>query len=205
MLRIAFWIAVLGLVGAGLLASADLALAHAGYERSQPAPNEVLPASPERVDVWFNQEVFKREGENFVRVFDEQDSQVSAGDGAVDDDDRAHVFTTLPPDMQPGRYIVRWKTLSDIDGDQSEGAFCFFVAVVPTADQEAACEALGGEEAESPPPTSVASPTAIASDGAADGAPAGAIIGGVVGAIVVVVAVAGGFAVWRRRMSLRQD
>jgi methionine-rich copper-binding protein CopC len=202
MLRTALWIALLALLGAGLFASAELALAHADYERSQPAQNEVLPDSPEQVDVWFTQEVFKREGENFVRVFDEQNAQVSEGDGEVDDDDRSHVFTTLPPGLQPGRYIVRWKTLSDIDGDRDEGAFCFYVAVEPTADQEADCAELSGEEEEPPPPTSVAAPTAIASDGDADGdgdgAPAAAIIGGVVAAIVAVVAVAGGFVLWRR-------
>lgn len=122
----------------GLLESRSV-FAHAGYDRSEPGRNEVLAAAPERVDVWFTQDVRKREGFYFVRVFDEQGAQASAGDGTVDDDDRRHMFATLSPDAGPGRYVVEWMTTSDIDGDDDEGSFCFYAGVEPTDEQAAEC------------------------------------------------------------------
>src|SRR3990170_4300545 len=109
--------AVLALAVVALLYGSGGVSAHADYDRSEPGRNEVVAESPERIDVWFTQEVFKREGANYVRVFDEQEVQVSEGDGIVDDDDRAHVYTTLPAALPTGRYIVRWMTTSDEDGD----------------------------------------------------------------------------------------
>jgi len=214
------WFALLlGLVGLGLLAAPSTASAHADYERSEPAKDAVLRQAPPGVDVWFTQELFKREGRNFVRVFDEQDAQVNEGDGVVDDDDRTHVSTTLPADLANGRYIVRWKTTSDADGDTDEGAFCFYVGVEPTAGQAAACAALAGDE--TPPaltptePAAVASPTALAPTSAPttvaitptteapdeddDGIPTAAIVGGAIGGAVVLVLIISGAVIWLRR------
>lgn len=160
----------------------SLATAHGGYERSQPAQNESLPESPGRVDVWFTQEVLKQEGANFVRVFDEQEVQVSEGEGVVDDDDRTHVYATLPPNLPEGRYVVRWKTTSDVDLDTTSGAFCFFVGVEPSPQQESECSALDQSE----------------SDEDGGSAATAAIVGGVAG-IVALIVVAAGVAVWLRR------
>lgn len=200
------WITILAFIAVGLLLSSMIVSAHAGYERSEPARDAVLLEPPSQVDVWFTQEVFKQQGANFVRVFDENEVQVSEGDGLVDDDDRKHISTTLPPGLPEGRYIVRWMTTSDEDGDTDEGAFCFYVVVTPTAEQQAECAALAEEEA-TPTAAATATPgatlTAAPSDGAADsggggGAPVGAIVGGVVGAAALVVAIAGA-ALWMRR------
>ncbi|MCH8025344.1 MAG: copper resistance protein CopC [Chloroflexi bacterium] len=51
--------------------------AHAGYERSEPGRNEVLPSPPDRVDVWFTGDVRKQEGLYFLRVLDEQGAQAT--------------------------------------------------------------------------------------------------------------------------------
>ena len=199
----------------GILAAPSHVSAHSGYDHSEPAQDAVVPAAPVRVDVWFTQEVLRQEGNNFVRVFDEQNVQVSDGDGVVDDDDRAHIYTTVPADLPDGRYIVRWMTTSFEDGDTDDGAFCFYIAVEPTAGQQAECAALG-DDSETPGATAgptepaVGSPTAPAvsptatepaatDDSDDDGAPTGAIIGGIVAGVVVVALVVGGVVIWLRR------
>jgi methionine-rich copper-binding protein CopC len=204
------------LVAAAVLAVPSQASAHAGYERSEPAKDAVVPDAPIRLDVWFTQEVLRQEGNNFVRVFDEQDVQVSDGDGVVDDDDRAHMYTTFPSALVPGRYVVEWKTTSFEDSDTDDGAFCFYIAVEPTAEQQAECAAFSGV-GQTPAPTAQptepagASPTApgeqptataVPSNGDSDddgGTNTGAIIGGIIAGVVVVVLVGGGVAIWLRR------
>lgn len=141
------WCALLALVALTLVLGPTSVGAHADYVRSEPAPNVVLAEPPARVDVWFTQEIFKREGANFVRVFDEQEVQVSEGNGTVDDDDRTHMFAELQSGLPAGRYIVRWMTTSDEDGDTDDGAFCFYAGVEPTAEQEVECTAFGEPEA----------------------------------------------------------
>ena len=189
--------------------------AHAAYDRSTPGRDEVVATAPARVDVWFRQDVFRQQGSNFVRVFDDQDTQVSQGDGVIDDNDRKHIYADLPPGLASGRYIVRWMTLSDEDGDTANGAFCFYVGVQPTAAQQAECSALaGGTETPTPnvgaasgtpTPTAAAAtpaPTATSSGdsgGGGGGIPAVAVVGVVIAAAVVVVGIGGAVAMWLRR------
>ncbi|OGO52447.1 MAG: hypothetical protein A2148_02725 [Chloroflexi bacterium RBG_16_68_14] len=212
------WLVLLALVGLGLLVGPAHVSAHADYERSEPARGAVLLEPPARVDVWFTQDVFKKQGANFVRVFDEQDVQVSQGDGEVDDNDRTHVSATLPPGLPDGRYIVRWMTTSDEDGDTDEGAFCFYLRVEPSAGQAAECAALAGPEGEASPTAAAATPTEPAATtpteaGAAPtpttgpaegedgdgGIPTAAVVGGAVAGAVVLVIVVGAVALWLRR------
>ena len=176
--------------------------AHAGYDRSQPNQNELLAASPQRVDVWFTQEVFKQTDAYFVRVFDDRDVQVSDGDGVVDDDDRHHVSADLPDELADGLYRLRWMTTSDEDGETDEGAFCFFVNAEPSAEQAAACDVLIEEPPTLTPATgAAATPTpadgGLDSDG--DGLSIGAFIAFVLIGITVTLAVLGAGAVYMRR------
>jgi methionine-rich copper-binding protein CopC len=193
--------------------------AHADYESSTPAKDEVVPAAPAQVDVIFGQEVVKIEGQYYVRVFNDQDEQVSTpADGTVDDLDRTHISATLQTGLPDGRYIVRWMTTSFEDGDTDEGAFCFYVAVEPTAAQQAECAAFdedgeptgaasvtpGGTTEE---PTAVAtvsespqpSPTTIAPSDDDDDPPVAAIVGAIIGGAVVLGIVAAGVFIWLRR------
>lgn len=216
-----------GMKGLGLLLAVACALllipssvsAHAGYESSTPARDEVVASAPAQVEVFFTQEVFRQEGENFVRVFDDSGAQVSDGDGVIDDDNRAHITAALPPDLTAGRYIVRWKTLSFEDNDSEEGAFCFYIAVEPTQAEADECAALAGEEGETPgAPTAEASatatpteagpaetpvtspaPTAADTSSDDDGGTPTAVIVGIIAAVVVVVVIGGGAVVWLRR------
>ena len=86
-------------------------------------------------------------------------------------------------------------TTSDLDGDDEEGAFCFYVGVEPTEEQAELCALF--DDAEEPPPTAqptepADSPTATpmppdngAGDDNGDGFPVAAIIGIIAGVIVV--------------------
>lgn len=227
MLRTLQRILATALVILGALLATTTVFGHADYDRSTPGRNEVLAEPPSRVDVFFTQEVRKLEGANFVRVFNDTREQVSTGDGVVDDGDRTHIFAEIPTPLAPGRYIVEWLSLSDADGDDDNGSFCFYVATQPTAEQQAECAQFDAEqgitpgppatepaaqptptptEAEGPPTPTPSAPeptaTAVAAEEDDDGgAPVGAIVGGVVGGVIVLGLIAGGVAVWLRRRS----
>jgi len=186
--------------------------AHADYESSVPARDEVVAESPERVEVFFTQDVIKREGLYYVRVFDESSVQVSAGDGLVNDDNRRNMSAELPDPLEPGRYIVEWMTTSDEDGDDATGAFCFYVAVGPTAEQAAECAAFGEDE-DAPTasqgtlqPTDAGPTAPSATDAPADGGDEDdesntGLIVGIIVAVVALVVVAGGGYMWLSRRS----
>jgi methionine-rich copper-binding protein CopC len=99
------------------------AYAHSEYQRSEPGEGAVVARSPQRVNIWFTQELFRRQGENQIQVFGETGQSVQAGDAQVDDDDRKHLWVSLQADLQPGRYRVVWRSLSAEDGDVDEGEF----------------------------------------------------------------------------------
>lgn len=220
------WVAAVGLLTVLLTLTAAPAFGHAEYERSTPGRNEILPEPPARVDVYFSQEVRKIQGANYVRVFNDADEQVSTGDGVVDDNDRTHIYAELPEPLAPGRYVVAWQTLSDEDNDSDEGAFCFYVNTMPTAEQLAECAQFDAAQGApkttpgaaptkppAPPPTAtppspptataapLATPTAVVpEDEGGDGANAGLIVGIIIAAIVAAGAIGGG-AYWLRRRS----
>ena len=130
---------------------ATAVLAHADYNRSVPAADEVVLQSPQQVQVWFTQELFRREGENSLEVYGPDQQRIDLDDAAIDDDDRKLMTVSLPPDLANGVYIVRWRTLSADDGDDANGEFQFTVdADEPTS------------EADQPADTSDAAPTAAA-------------------------------------------
>jgi methionine-rich copper-binding protein CopC len=110
-----------------LLLTPVLALAHAEYERSDPGAGSVIPAPPVEVHIWFTQELFRREGENWIEVIDPNGDQVQQGEAVIDDDDRTHLWVALRDGLGTGEYLVRWRNLSAEDGDNDEGEFSFTV------------------------------------------------------------------------------
>jgi methionine-rich copper-binding protein CopC len=101
--------------------------AHATYERSEPPADAIIPESPLEVHVWFTQELFRREEANALEVFGPDGMQVDKRDARIDDDDRTHMIVSLPTDLPPGKYTVRWRTLSVEDGDSDSGEFSFTI------------------------------------------------------------------------------
>lgn len=143
---------LLSLLAAGLAVPLSLlstlpALAHARYERSIPGDGAVVSAPPARVEIWFTQELFRREGENRIQVEDAQGVRVEVGEAEIDDDDRTHLSVALQPELAPGAYLVSWRSLSAEDGDSDEGEFSF------TYDPEAQITStpMSAETAAAPP------------------------------------------------------
>jgi methionine-rich copper-binding protein CopC len=196
------FVAVLALITL-LLSSPEGASAHAEYESSTPGRNEVVQQPPAQVEVIFTQDVFREAGANFVRVRNEAGTPVSEGDGTIDDIDRTRITATLQPNLPAGLYIVDWQTLSDEDGDDDDGSFCFYIQTQPTAAQEATCaefdQDAGPTATVSGPTASPATePTATNGDGDDDGGSGNTLIGAIVG-VVIAVAVVGGAILWFRR------
>ncbi len=104
-----------------------VAYAHADYARSAPGAGAVVAEAPARVDVWFTQDMFRRQGENWLRVAGPDGAEVTAGEAVIDDDDRRHLWVELLPDLPAGEYTVTWHTLSAEDGDDEEDTFTFTV------------------------------------------------------------------------------
>lgn len=135
--------------------------AHADYERSNPPEDAVIPEAPERLDVWFAEEVQKVEGANSLTVTDANGTRVDTGDLVIDDDDRTHMSIGLQPDLPDGVYTVVWVTTSDADGDTDDGDFVF------TVDASAPAPTDTPSATASPTPTP-ATPTATPTAGASD-------------------------------------
>ncbi len=202
------------MVSVALLIPAGRAFAHAAYDHSTPAKDEVVPTGPAQVDAYFKQKIFRQTGAFYLRVYaDDNTTQVSQGDGALDDVDRHHMSAALPAGLPNGRYIVHWATQSDEDGESDSGMYCFYIGVQPAAAQRAQCASFAptpvptrggtaqatGAATRSPAATPVSTPAGKSDSGG--GSNTGVIVGIVVGAIVAVIVVGGAGLWWRSRQA----
>ena len=165
-LRIGLVTLLLLLTGLPLAASV---LFHADYARSEPAADEVLSTPPKQVRVWFTQELFRREGENWLRVTGPDGARVDLDDTAVDDNDRTLLTVTLADDLPDGAYRVEWRALSADDGHPKEDEFVFTIgaanpasagttpATVPTATPAPEATIASPSDAPTPAPTPASS------------------------------------------------
>ena len=115
-------------LAAGLLAltAVAAALGHAAPERFDPAPGQVLDSPPDRAEGWFTQDIRRQADQSFLWVYRVQPDgslgdRVDAGETAIDDNDRRHMFVDLKPGLGDGEYAVARQTLSDED-DEADGA-----------------------------------------------------------------------------------
>jgi methionine-rich copper-binding protein CopC len=162
-------IALLAACGAVVLL-AQTASAHARYERSSPGKGEVLTSPPASVEITFTQEIQKIAGTYGIEVNKDRGPDATAGPAVVDDNDRRKLSVRLQPGLSPGRYVVRWKNVSDADGDPAEGAFSFYIGQGPNAvdlENDRQLEQIGAEE-ETPQATGT-SATAAATSAATPG------------------------------------
>ncbi len=134
-------------------------LAHADYARSEPAADAMLATPPTQVKVWFTQELFRREGENWLRVTGPDGTRVDLDDTAVDDNDRTLLVVNLTDAQADGAYRVEWRALSADDGHPKEGEFGFVVGA------ESAPVATAPAEATVTPPSAAAAPASSPSGG----------------------------------------
>ena len=117
----------IALLGSSLLLSLRVVRGHAEYDHSDPAADAVVAAAPTQVQIWFTQELFRRQGTNQLEVYDAAGQRVDLDDVAIDDDDRTLLRVSLPPALPAGRYTVRWQALSAEDGHEGQGEFTFSV------------------------------------------------------------------------------
>lgn len=169
-------------IALGVLAPSSV-LAHAGYKRSNPPKNAVIATAPDRVDVWFAEEVQKLAGANSLKVTDAAGKQVDSGDLVVDDDDRTHMSIGLQAGLPDGVYTVAWMTTSDGDGDTDDGDFTFTVdssATATATDTVSPSPSTSPTAAPSPSGTPTAVPTGSSDDD-----------GGIALPVLIVIVVAG--------------
>ena len=158
-IRTLFYCALLGLLF--WLASqvpTRLALAHADLDRSDPAADAVLTTAPTQVQIWFTQELFRRQGQNFIEVYAADGSRQDQGEAVINDDDRTLLTVALLTDLPPGVYTVRWNAVSSEDGHESSGEFIFTVGTVGTGETTVTTPTAAPPTATATPP-SVATPT----------------------------------------------
>ncbi len=187
------------------------ALAHARYKSSTPAKGEVLQVSPIQAQITFTEEIQKVTGTYGITVEKDRGASVTAGPTVIDEQDRSKMSVPLQADLPAGRYVVRWKNVSDADGDPLEGAFSFYVKTQPNAvdlANDKQLEAIGAAEetpdatteatsaATSPANTTPAATRAAATPGSSAGSGGGRNTWLYAGVGVVVAVVIGAAGAW---------
>jgi copper transport protein len=100
------------------------ASAHADLLRSIPEANASLARSPDRVELFFSEDVDPKLSK--LNVLDLNGDVVDLRDARVDTEDGAHMTTMLQP-LKDGVYTVVWNVFSADDGHQTSGSFPFAV------------------------------------------------------------------------------
>ena len=131
-MRLLFSIAAIAVVIGGLLWPKHVE-AHASYVRSEPAFAAELATAPDQIDLWFSQQLFRRQGANTIRLLDSSGTERLLNETLIDSADRTHLFARVAEPLPPGRYIVEWTNLSAEDGDADSGRYSFYVAHIPSA------------------------------------------------------------------------
>src|SRR2546421_11821147 len=98
-----------------------VALAHAHYKTSTPGIGEIGQDQPPQVDITFTQSIQKVSGTYDLAVTRDGAGPVTTGPPVLDEQDRSKLSVPLQPDLAPGRYVVKWKNVSDDDGDAATG------------------------------------------------------------------------------------
>jgi methionine-rich copper-binding protein CopC len=166
---------------------------HADYERSDPPAGATVAEAPTQVQIWFTQELFRRQGENFIEVYTADGDRVDLNDAIISDDDRTLMTVSLAPDLADGVYTVRWSALSAEDGHAEEGDFTFTVSAAaadaPSAadSEEPTSTPTSTEEtsAEEPEPTPVPATTPAESSGGLPCVGSSALIVFALGAVLI--------------------
>ena len=107
-----------------LLYAPESASAHANLVRSEPAANEVLAEPPDRVVIWFTEEI--EPAFSKIEVLDSGGSRVDNADSSVDGNDLTVMSVSLES-LPNGSYTVAWTNVSTVDGHRVRGAFVFSV------------------------------------------------------------------------------
>ena len=118
------------------------AAAHAIVKRTEPAIDEVVATSPERVLMEFNEPVEISFGS--IRVFDAHGRRVDEGETRYVADSNDAVEVALEPDLARGTYTVAWRIISG-DGHPIGEAFVFHVGAPGENPRGIVDDVLAGE------------------------------------------------------------
>lgn len=118
---------LLPVLAAPLLALAAVvsAAAHAEPVKVRPGDGAILNERPAEIAFDMSQEMAREAGANDIDVFDADGNEVTTVAAVIDNANRSRLTVPLPSDLLPGRYTVKWKTLSSEDGDPANGSVAF--------------------------------------------------------------------------------
>ena len=118
--------ALLSLLPLGMLNRAvPLVFAHALLLRSDPAANAVLNAPPQRIRLFFSEDLNNLTSR--IVVVDTTNHQVDSGDSSIASSDTREMDISLPL-LKAGIYVVVWRSQSAEDGHIATGSFLFRIA-----------------------------------------------------------------------------
>jgi copper transport protein len=151
-LRALLLVAVLALVGVGVLASpAD---AHALLKRSYPAAGSSLPRAPRAMLLYFTEA--PEPSLSTVLLLDSSGQTVpGVGKPTVVPGNAEELRAALPP-LADGVYTVNWRTVSKVDGHVTGGSFAFGIGVQPPSGASAARAANSSSLGSAPSPAAEA-------------------------------------------------
>ncbi|MEA2446665.1 MAG: copper transport protein, partial [Actinomycetota bacterium] len=140
------WVAaaILFVTFTSALSHARPAFAHAIVESTEPAIDETVDVSPERVVMRFNEPVEVSFGG--IRVFDTTGDRVDQGETDHLPDRADEIAVDLQPDLADGTYTVAWRVVS-ADGHPISEAFVFHVGAPGAHPEGIASRVLNGDDA----------------------------------------------------------
>ncbi|HEX4233800.1 MAG TPA: copper resistance protein CopC [Caldimonas sp.] len=103
---------------------AGSASAHAFLDHARPAVGSVVHAAPERVEVWFSEDL--EPAFSTLKVMNAAGKQVDKMDKSVPGGDRSRMSVSVNA-LPPGNYRVRWRAVS-VDTHVTQGDFTFEIA-----------------------------------------------------------------------------
>ena len=115
--------ALVALVVTALALAPVSVLAHSLLVRSQPAQRATVSRAPERIQMWFSERLEPAYAS--ASVWNEAGKQVDGRDATVDARDPS-LLSVSTPNLEPGRYTVRYRVLS-VDGHVVESSYGFTV------------------------------------------------------------------------------
>src|SRR5512143_2844647 len=115
-------LAALGLI---VLMSA-VALAHAKFVKSDPAPDSTVMTAPLTVTIWFDEELDTKQSS--IKVTDAGGAQADLGNSKVNLNERTQMTVGLKSPLANGVYTVSWHAVTADDGGITDGQFKFTVA-----------------------------------------------------------------------------
>jgi methionine-rich copper-binding protein CopC len=118
------FIAISVIVAVMTLMHANQVLAHASLVKAEPARRAVLSTAPAQVRLWFNEEIEPAYAS--LSILNEEKKSITDNRVEVDSKDPKSVVLELP-DMQPGRYTVKFRVLS-VDGHVVDSEYNFTIA-----------------------------------------------------------------------------